>query len=379
MWVDHGVTMNTLRKFSLYLTVFFSLSLVACTSTIAPTQTSLPPPVQASQTLEPTRTATPINPPSTSSPQQLTAAAQLEHMASVRETATARGAIQTVNAPTLTPIPTLPTGEVLEVLEAIRKPEETWAATSPDGQWVITVINQCADIGERSYSYEQEKFSQTDGTSSWVLYEELGNCGPGGSHFSPIHWSPDSHYFYYARITTPDGCGYVEGGDPISQVDVKNQYETPLTTARNWQTSPDQQTLAMIGGNELVLWNLNLGQTARVILIAPGTGEQVIWKPDGSALMVTTVETVYCELPKNSSLVRMDLPELEQTTYFTADTRLLFAAEWLDTGMVVLRSFNYGNQPSWFLDPQTGEVTPPNNPKNKTPWFFRPGRSNYKS
>jgi len=354
--------MNTPQKLFFCLLVFFCLSLVACAPTIPPIPTSFPPPTQDSPTLEPTRTPTPINPsltPKTPSPQQLTVAAQLTRVAFGRETSTARAEIQTANAPTLTPIPTIPTGELLEILEAIRKPEEIWEATSPDGQWVATVINQiCADVGPEGTIYEQIKFSRTDHSSGWVLVEEISICGLGYGYYAPIGWSPNSHYFYFASIGVPDGCGFVTGGDPVLQVEMTSHQVTLVSTATDWKISPDQRTLALTSGNELVLWSMDLGEVGRITINTPGNTEFGVWKPDSSVLMVTTAETVYCELPTSSSVVRVDLPGLEQTSLITADTRLLFAAEWLDTGMVVLRRFNYGNQSTWLLNPLTGEITP---------------------
>lgn len=353
--------MHTFQK-SIFYSIIFLLC-TACTSSrtnpLPFVTASLPP----SYTPRPTsiRTPTPelqLSP--TPNPHRATAAAQLTQVALGKETATARAVMQTANAPSPTPTATIPTSELLEMLEAVREPEDVWTATSPDGQWVATVINQiCAEIGPEGYIYKQIKFSRTDSSTEWVMIEELSHCGVGYGYYAPIGWSPNSRYFYYASVAVPDGCGFVEGGDPVLQVDVINQRESAVATAIDWTISPDQKVLALTSGNELILWDMELGETARITInTTPGNAELVVWRPDGSALMVTTAETVHCELPLSSSIVRIDLPGLEQTPLIVADARLFFAAEWLDTGMVVLRTYNYGNQLAWLLDPQTGELAP---------------------
>jgi hypothetical protein len=352
---DLGSSMNTFQRLAFFLTTFFSLLLGACTSTVSPGPTLSPSPAQPSRALEPTRTAAPISPSLTTSPKQLTAAAQLTHVANSRTTATVRAAIQTANAPAPTPTPTIPAAELLELLESIRKPEEVWTATSPDGHWSATIINQiCADLGDASYIYYQIKFSRTDSSEEWVFYEEVGNCGLGYTLFSPVGWSSNSRYLYYAAGSIPDGCpAYF--GESVSHIDIETRTSASITYVTDESLSPDQSLLAMSVDQDIVLWDTDNHESVRTAVQANETDiSHIVWSPDSQSFIATALEHD-CGLVLQSSIIRFDLPDFTQTVLVLSDIRGFVSIEWKED---LVRLYSTAGKSYWLLNPRTGEVTP---------------------
>lgn len=272
-----------------------------------------------------------------------------------RMTANARDTTLTARAPTATATPTPQLATLRPTLSALRQPEEVWTVPSPDGAWIAEGVNQFAQLGRYScYHYERVAIRRDTGGAEWVVLEGYGECGLGYTFFEPIGWSADSAAFSYWARVIPDGCPTYVGGD-VHRLDPDGRTGEALQHASAWAFSPDRRRLALASGRELTLWSGAGEVIARVSVQVPETiAAGVLWSPEGHALLVNFLAE-YCGLEGGTSVIRLEWPGLAQTPLLLSDPRVFVPVAWEQEDRVELRG---PGGKTWWLDPQTGEVSP---------------------
>jgi hypothetical protein len=231
---------------------------------------------------------------------------------------------------TPTEIPKTPTAtpDMAATVVAISKPRIYSPLPSPDGNWrAEVVIYDCVPVGGvDKNAYEQLKLIPKGGGAAKIADSQLQYCGGLGAFgLAGLFWSPNSRYFYYTdtREGVPDGCGYWER--PIIRLDVS---DLRLEYLGSGPRSPDGTKLATWQGQELVVWDINEGQMARISATASDaeTGP-ITWSPDSQALVYVQFAS-YCPLSGKSFIVRLDLHELAQTLLLESETPTFGNAAW---------------------------------------------------
>ena len=231
---------------------------------------------------------------------------------------------------TPTEIPKTPTAtpDLVGTVIAISKPRVYSSLLSPDSKWrAEVVIYDCVPVGSADENaYEQLKLIQVGNGVTKIADSQLQSCGGLGAFgLAGLFWSPNSRYFYYtnAREGVPDGCGYWKR--PIIRLDVIN---LKLEHLGGGPRSPDGTELATWQRQELVIWDINEGEIARIPAAASDaeTGP-ITWSSDGQALVYVQFAS-YCPLSGKSYVVRLDLPELKQTLLLESETPSFGNATW---------------------------------------------------
>ena len=284
---------------------------------------------------------TPQRPRLTESP--LTPTATLKPTASATATPT-----RITETPSATP-------DIAATVVAIQQPRLYGSYPSPDGKWrAEVVIYECVNTGGvDENAYEQLKLVQVTSGGERTADDQLQYCGGLGAFgLAGLFWSPNSRYFYYtnAREGVPDGCGYWER--PIIRLNVTSLSKEYLGAGPR---SPDGGKIAAWQGRELVVWDINNGEMARVQAIAPDAETGAIaWSPDSRALAYVQFAS-YCPLSGKSYVLRVDLPELEETLLLESETPTFGSAKW-DVSRE-LRLFDE-NGKEWRYNLRTQELSP---------------------
>jgi hypothetical protein len=211
---------------------------------------------------------------------------------------------------------------------ASNEPKISSSLLSPDGKWRAEVVTYaCVAVGGvDENAYEQLILTQVDNGVEKLADNQLQYCGGLGAFgLEGLFWSQNSRYFYYTneREGVPGGCGYWER--PIIRLDVRN---LELDHMGGGPRSPDGARLATWQGQELVVWDINEGEIARVSAIEPEFGPGAItWSPDSQALSYVQLAS-YCPLSGKSYVVRLDLPTLKQTLLLESETPTFGNAAW---------------------------------------------------
>lgn len=243
--------------------------------------------------------------------------------------------------PTATAIPTIAaTPDIAATVIAISEPRIYSSHLSPDGKWrAEVVIYDCVAVGGvDENAYEQLRLIQVDSGVEKIADSQLQYCGGLGAFgLAGLFWSANSRYFYYtnAREGVPDGCGYWER--PIIRLDVSN---LELKHLGGGSRSPDGTKLATWWGQELVIWDINEGEIARISAMAldAETGA-IAWAPDSQALVYVQFAS-YCPLSGKSYVVRFDLPALEQTLLLESESPTFGNATWAALNELTLSDEN---------------------------------------
>jgi heat shock protein HslJ len=233
----------------------------------------------------------------------------------------------TLEGTTTTP-PTRATPDIATTVMAIEPPRLQGSCPSPNGEWrAEVVVYDCVRVGEvDEYAYEQLRLVQVSGGEEEIVASQLRYCGGlGAVGLDGLFWSPNSRYFYYtdAREGVPDGCGYWER--PVIRVDTIHQ---DVERLGGGPVSPDRSKLATWVGHELVAWDVNGGETARVPANAPDAGAgPIAWSPDSESL-VYVQSASYCPLSGKSYVVRVDWSELRQTLLLESEMPTFGGVSW---------------------------------------------------
>lgn len=242
--------------------------------------------------------------------------------------------------------------------------DNTWQATSPDGQWIAesSMVGPYLEGDQEKYRTRLTVRSR-DGRVTWPIIDQIANYGLGYVIPVVLRWSVDGQHLYITHESVPDGCALFVNGSDLLRVDLGNGSVTELVPAvgTSLALSPDETRLAYVGwgaDTELVVQPLDGGDSVRVPL---ATGRDTVqagnitWSPDGKSLLVTIAFNPCEEGHWTQSVVRIDLAPVAQTVLVDRDARRPDAVSWTDPARAYLHDAA-GND--WWLDATTGEVTP---------------------
>jgi len=194
---------------------------------------------------------------------------------------------------TTTTLPTHATPDIAATVMAIEPPRLYRSYPSPDGEWrAEVVVYDCVRVGEADeYAYEQLRLVQVSGGEEEIIASQLRYCGGlGAVGLDGLHQDVE----------------YLGGG----------------------AVSPDKSKLVAWVGQELVAWDVNGGETARVPTTAPHAGAgPTAWSPDSEAL-VYVQSASYCPVSGKSYVVRVDWSELSQTLLLESETPTFGGVSW---------------------------------------------------
>jgi Tol biopolymer transport system component len=202
------------------------------------------------------------------------------------------------------------------------------------------VIRDCVPVGEADENaYEQLRLAQVGSANTEIADSQLQVCGGLGAFgLAGLFWSPNSRYFYYtsAREDAPDGCGgFWE--PPILRFDVTTLKSENLGGGT---PSPDGTKLVTWLEKDLLVWDVNAGEIARIPAFASGVGTgPLIWSPDSQSLVYVQVDS-YCPLSGTSYVIRIDLPESKQTLLLESETPSFGSATWENQNELCLQDEN---------------------------------------
>jgi hypothetical protein len=230
---------------------------------------------------------------------------------------------------------------------------------SSDGKWRADIIRyDCMDYSYQDYvgsiAYEQLKIvNLSDGTEK-IVEDQLQNCGGiGAAGLDGLYWSPSNRYFYYSdwREGTPDGgCGgYL--ALPIYRFDILTQ---EIITIGGSHISPDQTKLAFWQKNEIVIWDLDQGEVARVPSLAPDVlNGDIAWSPDGQSIIY--LQTTFDCAPDYGTtyMTRLELAKLSQTLLLKSQPPGFGGVSW---GVINTITLVDGGGKEWNYDLKTREI-----------------------
>jgi hypothetical protein len=313
--------------------LLFILLLAACAPTAATTVATEP--VQPSST--PLRQATPSPIPDTDTPPpEVTSSPTL------------------ASTPTETLAPEEPTPDIRATLAAAVTPVVFESAPSPDGAWLAEFTRyDCTLLGDAEYAFERlEMVNQSTGARK-ELATQLQACGGlGAAGLGSLGWAENSQFFYYtdAWQGVPDGMPcYWER--PMYAYNVSSDEVIQL---KDGPASPDLSRVAMPMDGELLIWDRNLGEIAR---LEPAVADWAIgarsWSPDGKRMAYLQTEEE-CYPYGRSILVIADMDDLSQETFFQDDNMAFQGVEWREPRSIFLFA---EDGKAWSLDPETGELS----------------------
>ena len=209
------------------------------------------------------------------------------------------------------------------------------AYPSPDQKWTAEIrIFDCVQVNTATdadaNAYEQLNLIENSSNIKKSADGQLQNCsGVGAVGLEGLYWSSNSHYFYYTNASrgVPDGgCGYWE--KPVLRLYVG---ALKIDELGGGPVSPDRTKIATWQGKEIVVWDINMGteigRLSPFVLNTEMWTGPMIWSPDSQALVYVQTES-YCPPSGNSRVVRVNLPDLEQTILFESETPTFASAHW---------------------------------------------------
>lgn len=238
---------------------------------------------------------------------------------------------------------------IVQAVVSTIQPKVHSSLASPDKEWRAEIISyDCVQITEDGENaYEQLKLIRVGDGTETVIATQLQYCGGLGAYgLGGLYWSSNSRYFYYtdARDGSPDGlCWYWER--PIYRVDVLTKTkefigEGPL--------SPDKTKIATWQEGDLVIWNLDEGEMARIRAAVNGAKRGPIsWSPDSKSLVYLQNESDCFPFGK-SYLIRVYAFEDRQELLLESVTPSVIHAKWESPNRISV-SDEQGNQWSYDL------------------------------
>lgn len=213
------------------------------------------------------------------------------------------------------------------------------------------------------------KVVSDDGDITWIAETITMTDIWGGFEWAiPFAWSQNDDYLYFTHHKRGDGCSPPMNGSDLYRLDLRNGEVVELVPrlGRWLALSPDESALAYLSWYDreerLVIRNLAAGdeRSTRLFVEEQYAPEIIVftshllWSPDGQAL-VLTAEIDTCQHPDllSTSIVRVDVKTLAQTTLVYEDKRWLTTVAWPDPNRVLLKD---KNGQYWWMDPITGAV-----------------------
>lgn len=236
------------------------------------------------------------------------------------------------------------TGEVIPRLAG------EWA--SPDEQWAAQLWT--ATRPDTGQVYTQFKVFKSGGSVEWVVIDKWTEDGLGFPWPAVAHWSHDGRSMYVADYAFGDGCPVFHSISAVREIDLETGQVTDIIpyAGSALAFSSDETQLAY---GTFTVRDLITG-LERYIPIEPTSlsdvGE-IVWSPDGRAVMLTVLASELCANELRFSIVRVEADTLAQTTLVNADARQFFVVEWPASNRVVLRD---KDGTTWWMDATTGEL-----------------------
>jgi sugar lactone lactonase YvrE len=206
------------------------------------------------------------------------------------------------------------------------------------------------------------KVRSADGAVVWTAWEKTSQFGLGYTTPQPFHWSQDGRYLYFTNLPAIDGCAPFVDGSDLQRLDLTDGDVVeilPNVGSTTLSLSPDEKTLVYTRDDELVLRSVPTAKEQR-LKIDIGVAGSIVWSPDGEAFMYALA--IACDVA--SSIVRVDMEPLVQTTLVREYGGELITLGWPETGKVLLKDWD-GNY--WWMNAATGELTPATNLPTATP------------
>lgn len=188
--------------------------------------------------------------------------------------------------PTETPLPSA-TPNPIATIVALQSPIVHSTFNSPNGQWRVDLLRyECIKLSPDStdeMTLEQLRLVHlADGTEKVLASQSLYCVGLGAFGFGGHAWSPNSRYFYFtdARESMPDGGAMCYWYRSLLRVEAESGAIESLLPG---VLSPDNTLIAMADRDELVLWDLDDGEIARVPVPTEGmkactSGDYAAWE-----------------------------------------------------------------------------------------------------
>ena len=214
---------------------------------------------------------------------------------------------------------------------------------SPDGKWrAEVIIYDCVPVDTVDQNaFEELRLVELGTSAEKVVDTQLRNCGGlGAAGLESLLWSPDSRYLYYtrAREGVPDGCGYW-WERPIIRLDIVNHTSEQLSGGP-W--SPDKTKMAawQWPAKELVIWQVNGGEFARVSALKPDANiGPLAWSPDGRSIVYLQAE-LDCYPFGKTYVVRFDLSTLKQELLLESEKPSWGSVTWESPNQLKLSDEN---------------------------------------
>jgi hypothetical protein len=238
---------------------------------------------------------------------------------------------------------------------------------SPDGKWRATselthgIPPDENGVEQFPNDYMVKMIVEgTDGSQMWTAVEEHRPWALGLTYPTPVRWSADGRFFYFANVPVPDGCSaFVNGGD-LWQLDLENGVVTEVAPYIGlvMALSPDETQLAVNAsfGRGFLIRDLTSGEEQPVALPEPADFWQMgglQWSPDGRHLLLIQVVDP-CSNDAKTAIVRVDLADLSAMTILESDERSFTLLDWVAEGEVrLLDKDGY----IWYLEVFSGEMT----------------------
>jgi hypothetical protein len=266
------------------------------------------------------------------------------------------------------PLPVSPTPQFTSPA-LTSQPEEKVIGTpsvSPDSEWSATVL-------EGYFGNHQEsailKVTSADGEVEWIADVVTETTIYGGFERPvPFEWSRTGDYLYFTHDLAMDGCFCENYGSDLYRLDLRSgQVLELMPRGAYWLAlSPDEKVLASLSfANGLTLHDLESEEEQRIELDIEREYENdfggvlvyrrnLKWSPNGDALLLeVTVDA--CGPLLSSSIIRVDVATLSQTTLIREEAQSLHILEWLDAEWVLIED-GMGNE--WKVNVPTGELLP---------------------
>jgi len=229
---------------------------------------------------------------------------------------------------------------------------------SPDGKWRVDVIRyDCISYPYPDYvgsiAYEQIKIVNLSDSTEKMLDDQRQNCdGIGGGGLAGLYWSPRNRYFYYTdwREGFPESCGnYI-----VPTIYRFDTISSETITIGGGHISPDQTKLALWEENEIVIWDLDKGEVARIKGLAPNTHQgEISWSPDGRSLVY--LQTTFDCAPDYGTtyVTQLDLVTTTQTLLIKFEPPGFGGISWNIPNRITLVD---GDGKFWIYDFNTKEI-----------------------